>query len=626
MEALKPAVLIVDDEEHVLRSLKRLLRRDGYVIHSAERGADALEILAREDVSVIICDQRMPEMSGAEVLAESYRLYPDTVRITLTGYTDLAAAQASINEGHVNHFLLKPWDDENLRSIVREGVQSHQLVIENRRLVELTKKQKEELEAWNHRLEEQVEQRTELLRAQNERLHGLQGQLEQSLRDTVNVIVGILEATNPNIDLHSKRVAEHSLVLGRKLNLSEEELRDVEFAARLHDIGKVSKIHGAKVTRPARSTSARGHTPLRHSDSGFAILSHVHGFEEIAQAVRHQYEEWSGTGHPDRLTEDEIPLASRIVALADSYDEAVFSTTYPTHASRDAGKKALLVGQGKRFDPTLVEMFLEHIERESAGEAAHHEVELSPSQLQEGMKLSRPLENSDGVLLLKSGTALTDEMIERVRLASNIDPVLGGVFVRCSPDAEKDGESKDADAAATDKGSGADGAGSRTTSPRSGSSGATGGARSEGPSADGADRPSAESSANRKPTILIVDDAIMLCNALKRELRSCGYNAVTTDNGYEALTFVKHETFDAAITDVMMPAMSGEELLRRLHELKPDLPCIVLTGNANMDQVRRIATAPNVVGILVKPWEKVRLLEALNNAMTSRQTESVETP
>ena len=116
---MSTAVLIVDDEQHVLQSLKRLLRRDGYAVHLADSGPAALEILAKTEIAVIICDQRMPRMTGAEVLAQAYKICPDTVRITLTGYTDLAAAQTSINEGHVNRFLLKPWDDDHLRSVAR---------------------------------------------------------------------------------------------------------------------------------------------------------------------------------------------------------------------------------------------------------------------------------------------------------------------------------------------------------------------------------------------------------------------------------------------------------------------------------------------------------------------------
>jgi len=430
MAAVNHAVLVVDDEEHVLRSIKRLLCRDGYEIHLADGGQSALDILASKEIAVIICDQRMPGMPGAEVLAKCYKLRPDTVRITLTGYTDLTAAQASINEGHVNHFLLKPWDDDHLRSVVREGVRAYQMIQDNRRLEEITRRQKQELEAWNHRLEKQVEHRTTQLSAQNNMLRGLQKQLERSLRDTVGVMIGILEASKPNIGIHSKRVAKLAQTLATELDLTGLDLRDVEFAAHLHDIGKVSKIQGEKASRTGRAARSKGHAALRHSDSGHAILSHVAGFGGIAWAVRHQHEHYDGSGYPDRIQGDEIPLASRIIAIVNSYDEAVFSCTYPTIASREAGKKVLLEGQGKRFDPALVDMFLQYLDKEGAHTCDDTEVELSPGQLKVGMKLSRALRNAEGVLLLKPGMALTAENIERIQMTSNIDPVLSSVFVK----------------------------------------------------------------------------------------------------------------------------------------------------------------------------------------------------
>ena len=98
---------------------------------------------------------------------------------------------------------------------------------------------------------------------------------------------------------------------------------------------------------------------------------------------------------------------------------------------------------------------------------------------------------------------------------------------------------------------------------------------------------------------------------------------VTRHNGHDALALIQSETFDVVITDVMMPAMGGEELIRRLGKLAPGLLCIVLTGNAKMDEVRRIAKAPNVAGILVKPWDKNRLMDTLKSAMARQEAEPV---
>ena len=114
-------LLIVDDEPSVLRSLERVLRRDGYHILSATSGAEGLELLARHDVQVIISDQRMPGMSGTEFLCRAWRLYPDTVRILLTGYVDFDALTDAINRGAVLKFLTKPWDNDLLRKHIEDA-------------------------------------------------------------------------------------------------------------------------------------------------------------------------------------------------------------------------------------------------------------------------------------------------------------------------------------------------------------------------------------------------------------------------------------------------------------------------------------------------------------------------
>lgn len=114
-------LLLVDDEDNVLRALTRLFRRDGYRIHCANRVEDAFGILAREPVQVIVSDQRMPGTSGTEFLSQVKEMYPDTVRMVLSGYTDLATVTDAINRGAIYRFLTKPWDDDELRRQVQDA-------------------------------------------------------------------------------------------------------------------------------------------------------------------------------------------------------------------------------------------------------------------------------------------------------------------------------------------------------------------------------------------------------------------------------------------------------------------------------------------------------------------------
>ncbi len=125
-------ILFVDDEANVLASLKRLLRRDGYRILTAGSGREGLDLLATNPVQVVVTDQRMPEMSGTEFIGRVKELYPDTVRIVLSGYTDLESITHMINAGAVYKFLTKPWDDEQLRENMRDAFRYHEAVIKPR--------------------------------------------------------------------------------------------------------------------------------------------------------------------------------------------------------------------------------------------------------------------------------------------------------------------------------------------------------------------------------------------------------------------------------------------------------------------------------------------------------------
>ena len=119
--AEQPTLLLVDDEENILNAITRMLRRDGYRILTATGAEDALDILGRNDVQVVISDQRMPGISGTELLSKVKEMYPDTVRIVLSGYTDLSAVTAAINQGAIYKFITKPWNDEELRMQIRDA-------------------------------------------------------------------------------------------------------------------------------------------------------------------------------------------------------------------------------------------------------------------------------------------------------------------------------------------------------------------------------------------------------------------------------------------------------------------------------------------------------------------------
>jgi PAS domain S-box-containing protein/diguanylate cyclase (GGDEF)-like protein len=145
-------LLLVDDEENILSALKRLLRRDGYKIITATSGAQGLRCLAENEVDVIVSDQRMPGMTGVEFLNRAKDLYPQTLRLVLSGYTELQSIIDAVNEGAIYKFLTKPWDDERLRSHVAEAFRQKELGDENRRLAQQVDAANADLAALNEKL------------------------------------------------------------------------------------------------------------------------------------------------------------------------------------------------------------------------------------------------------------------------------------------------------------------------------------------------------------------------------------------------------------------------------------------------------------------------------------------
>ena len=168
VKMMKRTLLLVDDEENIAASLVRLLRRDGYTILRANGGQGGLDLLAQHKVGVIISDQRMPEMTGVEFLSKVKELYPDTVRIMLSGYTELNSVTDAINRGAIYKFLTKPWEDDLLRANVEEAFQHYEMKIENVRLNQEIREANEKLQRANQELEERVEKKSrEVMRNMN---------------------------------------------------------------------------------------------------------------------------------------------------------------------------------------------------------------------------------------------------------------------------------------------------------------------------------------------------------------------------------------------------------------------------------------------------------------------------
>ncbi|MDY6903247.1 MAG: response regulator [Thermodesulfobacteriota bacterium] len=170
MGAPDRTILFVDDDASILSAIKRLLRKEDLQLLTATSGADALHLMRKNDIQVVVSDQRMAEMSGIELLSRVKEEYPDVVRIILTGYTEVDTITEAVNTGQIYRFLLKPWNDENLKLEIEKAFEQYALLLRNKQLAEAVKKRNDELREINDHLEEKVAQRTRELEVRNQAL------------------------------------------------------------------------------------------------------------------------------------------------------------------------------------------------------------------------------------------------------------------------------------------------------------------------------------------------------------------------------------------------------------------------------------------------------------------------
>src|SRR5450830_1257800 len=190
-------VLCVDDEPSILSALRRVLRAEGCRLLTAQGGAEALAILATESVDVVVSDMRMPGMDGAQLLARVREEWPGTARILLTGYADMDATIAAINNGQIYRYIHKPWDEHELRLTVRQTAERQQLERERQRLQDLTLTQNQELQELNVSLEARVAERTAELSVANDRL-------KRNYLTVIRTFSGLLELRGGVLAAHGR--------------------------------------------------------------------------------------------------------------------------------------------------------------------------------------------------------------------------------------------------------------------------------------------------------------------------------------------------------------------------------------------------------------------------------------
>lgn len=336
-------ILFVDDEENILKSLKRALIDEKYNCFFANNAKDALEIIKESNIEVVISDMRMPEVDGLNFLKQVEAISPDIVKIILSGQADMYQLIDVINTINVFNFMLKPWDVEmTLKPMINRAIQQSELVKSNKEMTKQLEVQLKDLEIKHFRLQK----------------------LTASLDDSNSIIMTIanaVEAKDMVTNGHVSRVAYLSEKIGEAMELSPDEMDLLRKGSMLHDIGKIG-IPDYILNKPGPLTNEEFDIMKTHTIIGERIIKSLKSFEKVKPIIRHHHEKLDGSGYPDGLKGAQIDITTRIVAIVDIYDALTMDRPYRKAMSLEQAF-SILEGDAQKglLDSVIVEILKKEV-------------------------------------------------------------------------------------------------------------------------------------------------------------------------------------------------------------------------------------------------------------------------
>jgi putative two-component system response regulator len=354
------SILIVDDEESILNAFKRILADEDYEIHTAHNGLEGLNKLraAQKPFSLIISDQRMPVMNGVQFFTQAKDIFPDAVRILLTGYADTEAIIDAINKGGVHLYFTKPWREEELLFHIKQSLSKTDLLVENKRLAELIKKQNDELLDLNKTLKEKIEEKTSALLARAEELKASYEKTQIILDGTVKTMSKIVETRDPYTSGHEAQVAIISCKIAKEMGLPENQIEAINVAATLHDIGKIS-VPSEILTKPGHLSDLEMEIIKTHCQVAYDILKTIKFPYPVADIILQHHERMDGSGYPQGLKGSDILLEARIIGTADVIDAMASHRPYRPALGVGVAMEEIVKCKGITYDPSVVDACLE---------------------------------------------------------------------------------------------------------------------------------------------------------------------------------------------------------------------------------------------------------------------------
>jgi HD-GYP domain-containing protein (c-di-GMP phosphodiesterase class II) len=342
--------LVVHPQPEALGELTEILSSRELVVDTARSATEALNRSSGADYAVLVTNHQPPELDGIDLVERVRRYLPEVLAVVMGGAS--LADTPTNGAGQVFRFIARPEDRRQLAGIINEALKLVRLEREQRELVRRLRGDQEKLMRREKLLDTVVRERTrEVVEAYDK--------LKAANRQALLGLAEAIEAKDAYTKGHCARVAAYSLELARVAGYPAEGMEALEFSAFLHDIGKIG-IRDSVLLKPAALTDDEWLHMKRHPVIGYEIASKIEILRPTMSCIRNHHERWDGTGYPDGLKGEEIPLSARIVALTDAFDAMATDRPYKKALSPPECHEALRRQAGKMFDPGLVELFIEN--------------------------------------------------------------------------------------------------------------------------------------------------------------------------------------------------------------------------------------------------------------------------
>lgn len=333
-------VLVVDDEETIRLALSKFLRTRGYNVQTAESGTAALDLLQRGKYVLMLCDVRMPGITGVELVPRALAIDPELAIVMLTAVNDAPTAAEVLSAGAMD-YLMKPIELADLQQAIERVLHRRELTIEQRNVERL--------------IREEVALRTAELEREKLALRALSV-------DIVEALINALEAKDVFLRGHSQRVAHLGAAIAQELGLDEDMVEEIRLAGRLHDVGKIG-IRESVLNKPDRLTPEEFDHVRTHVRIGVDILTPLRHLGQAVLYVHDHHEHWDGGGYPRGLSRENISLGGRILCAADAFDALTSARSYRGALTPEAAIDLLATHSGSLVDPNVFEVLANVVRR-----------------------------------------------------------------------------------------------------------------------------------------------------------------------------------------------------------------------------------------------------------------------